>query len=159
MFAATHMAVGAFVESRVRDKAPTALIALVSHAAMDMTILWHARGAQYEWPEGSFTLFHVVPYPHDIVSWFLVAFLVISFILVAVFLRRYWWGMIWAVSPDIMDFIILRPLTSHYYIHGLFKKVSTPWGFGLETVLVVAVVVLVLYLKGRKQAAGGNTVS
>jgi len=32
----------------------------------------------------------------------------------------------------------------------LFGKVSTPWGFAVEMLLVV-VVVLVLYLKGRKR--------
>jgi hypothetical protein len=53
VFAATHMAVGALIESRVREKVPTALIALVSAAALDMTIFWHARGAEYRWPEGS----------------------------------------------------------------------------------------------------------
>jgi len=157
VFAATHMAVGALVESRVRKKAPTALIALISHAALDMTIFWHARDAQYQWPEGSFPLFEVVPYPHDIQSWLLVAVLIISAAAVAVLLRRYWWGMLWALSPDIMDFVILRPLTGEHPIHDLFKKVSTPWGFAVEMLLVV-VVVLVLYLKGRKRAAAQDRI-
>ncbi len=158
MFAATHMAVGALIEWRVQKKVPTAIIAVASAAALDMTIFWHARGAEYEWTDGSFPLFHVVPYPHDIQSQLLVAVLIISAIAVAILLRRYWWGMLWALSPDIMDFVILRPLIGEYQIHGLFKKVSTPWGFGVE-MLLVAVVVLVLYLKGRKRVAGGNTVS
>jgi hypothetical protein len=157
VFAATHMAVGALVEWRVREKLPTALVAVASAVALDMTIVWHARDAEYEWPDGSFSLFHVVPYPHDTQSWLLVAVLIISAAAVAVLLRRYWWGMLWALSPDIMDYVILRPLTGEYHIHRLFKKVSTPWGFGVEMLLVV-VVVLVLYLKGRKQAAAPDRV-
>ncbi len=158
MFAATHMAVGALVESRVRKKAPTALIALISHAALDMTIFWHARDAQYQWPKGSFPLFEVVPYPHDLQSWLLVAALIVSTVAVAVLLRRYWWGMLWALPPDIIEWVILKPLTGEHPIHDLFKKVSTPWGFAVEMLLVV-VVVLVLYLRGRKRATAGDTVS
>ncbi len=48
MFAATHMAVGAVVEWRVREKLPTALVAAASAVALDMTIFWHARDAEYE---------------------------------------------------------------------------------------------------------------
>jgi hypothetical protein len=40
----------------------------------------------------------------------------------------------------------------------LFRKVSTPWGFGVEMLLML-VVVLVLYLRGRKRATAGDTVS
>jgi len=158
VFAATHMAVGALVESRVRKKAPTALIALISHAALDMTIFWHARDAQYQWPKGSFPLFEVVPYPHDLQSWLLVAALIVSTVAVAVLLRRYWWGMLWALLPDIIEWVILKPLTGEHPIHDLFKKVSAPWGFAVEMLLVV-VVVLVLYLRGRKRATAGDTVS
>ena len=152
MFAVTHMAVGALVEYRVRKRVPTALIALSSAAALDMTVFWHARDAEYQWPRGSFSLFQVVPYPHDIESWLLVTLLVVSAAAVAVLLRRYWWGMLWALSPDIMDWLILKPLTGEYPIHALFKKVTTPWGFGVEMTLVL-VLVLVLYLKGGKRAA------
>ena len=158
MFAATHMAVGALVESRVRKKVATVLVAAASAVALDMTIFWHARDAEYQWPRGSFPLFQVVPHPHDMQSWLLVAILIFSAIAVAVLLRRFWWGMLWALSPDIMDFVILRPLTGEHPIHDLFKKVSTPWGFAVEMFLVV-VVVLVLYLRGRKRATAGDTVS
>jgi formate hydrogenlyase subunit 3/multisubunit Na+/H+ antiporter MnhD subunit len=91
-------------------------------------------------------------------SWLLVAVLIFSAIAVAVLLRRFWWGMLWALSPDIMDYAILRPLTGEHPIHDLFKKVSTPWGFAVEMLLVV-VAVLVLYLRGRKRATAGDTVS
>ena len=152
MFADTHMAVGALVESRVQKKAPTAVIAAASAVALDMSIFWHARDAEYQWPRGSFSLFQVVPYPHDIESWVLATLLVVSAAAVAVLLRRYWWGMLWAVSPDIMDFVILRPWTGEHPIHDLFKRVSMPWGLAVEMLLVL-VVVLVLYLYGGKRAA------
>lgn len=61
MFAATHMAVGALIESRVRWKAATALIALASAAALDMTIFWDSRAAEYDWPRDSPPIPHVVP--------------------------------------------------------------------------------------------------
>jgi hypothetical protein len=157
VFAATHMAVGALVEWRVREKAPTALIAAASAVAIDMTIFWHARDAEYEWPRGSFSLFHVIPYPHDVQSWLLVAVLIVSAVAVGVLLRRYWWGMLWGLSPDIMDFAVLRPLTGEHPIHDLFEKVSTPWGFAVE-MLLVFVVVLVLYLNGKKRAAAPDRV-
>jgi hypothetical protein len=152
------MAVGALVESRVRKKAATVLVAAASAVALDMTIFWHARDAEYQWPHGSFPLFQVVPYPHDMQSWLLVAVLIVSAAAVAVLLRRYWWGMLWALSPDIMDWLILKPLTGEYPVHALFKKVTTPWGFAFEMLLVL-VVVVVLYLRGRKRATVGDTVS
>jgi hypothetical protein len=157
MFAATHMAVGALIESRVRKKAPTALVAVASAIVLDMTIFWHARDAGYQWPPGSFSLFQVVPYPHDVESWLLVVVLVVSAAAVAVLLRRYWWGMLWALSPDIMDWLILKPLTGEHPIHDLFKKVSTPWGFAVEMLLVI-VVVLVLYLKGKRRGTAQDGV-
>ncbi len=155
MFAATHLAVGALIESRVREKAPTALIALASAAVLDMTIFWDAPGAEYQWPRGSFSLFQVVPYPHDVRSWLLVVVLIISAVAVAVLLRRYWWGMLWALLPDIIDWVILNPLTGEHPIHDFIGRVSTPWGFALE-MLFVAVVVLVLGLKSR--AAKGRAI-
>jgi hypothetical protein len=148
VFAATHMAVGALIESRACGKAPTALIALASAAVLDMTTFWDAQAAEYQWPHGSFSLFQLVPYPHDVRSWLLVAVLIISAVAVAVLLRRYWWGMLWALLPDIIDWVILNPLTGEHPIHDLIGKVATPWGFALEMVFVV-VVVLVLGLKGR----------
>ena len=150
MFAPTHMAVGALVEAKVKKRVPTAIIAVAAHAALDMTIFWHARDAQYQWPKGSFPFFEVLPYPHDVQSWLLVTALIFSTIAVAVLLRRYWWGMLWAMSPDIIDWGILRPLTGQSPIHDLFKKVSTPWGFLVE-MLLAAVITLAVYLLMKRQ--------
>lgn len=150
MFEPTHMAVGALIQAKVKKKVPTALIAVASHAALDMTIFWHARDAQYQWPKGSFPLFEVVPYPHDIQSDLLVAGLIAATIAVAVLLRRYWWGMLWAISPDIIDWGIVRPLTGQGYIHKLFDKVSTPWGFLVE-MLLTASITLGVYLWTKRQ--------
>ena len=61
----------------------------------------------------------------------------------------------WALLPDIIDWVILNPLTGEHPIHDLIGKVSTPWGFALE-MLFVAVVVLVLGLKSR--AAKGRAI-
>jgi hypothetical protein len=47
-----------------------------------------------------------------------------------------------------LDWLILEPLTGEHPIHELIGKLSTPWGFALEMLFVVAVV-LVLGLKGR----------
>jgi hypothetical protein len=58
--------------------------------------------------------------------------------------------MLWALMPDIIDWGILDPLTGRHPIHDLFERISTPWGFAVETVLV-AVVVLVLYWKGKNR--------
>ena len=72
---------------------------------------------------------------------------------VALLLRRYWWGMLWGLSPDIIDWVILRPLTGRYQIHHLFPQVSThwgPWSFWLEILLVVSAALLVYRLM-RKQ--------
>jgi len=136
------MAVGALIESRVRRKAATALIALASAAALDMTIFWDSRAAEYDWPKDSPPIPHVVPYPHDIRSWLLVIFLVVSAIAVAVLLRRYRWGMLWALMPDIIDWVVLNPLTGRYPIHELVEQVSTPCGLAVEMLFLVVVVVV-----------------
>lgn len=155
MFAATHMAVGALIEAKVQKKAPTAVIAVASHVVLDMTVLWHAP---YPWPAGSPAIFTVVPYPHDALSTFAAVTLVVSAVAVVLLLRRCWWGMLWALSPDIIDWVILRPLTGRYQIHHLFPQVSThwgPWSFGLEMLLVVSAALLAYRLM-RKRTTGST---
>ena len=153
MFAATHMAVGALIEAKVQKKAPTALVAVASAVVLDMTVLWHAP---YSWPAGSPAIFTVIPYPHDALSIFVAVTLVVLVVAVALLLRRYWWGMLWGLSPDIIDWVILRPLTGEYQIHHLFPQISThwgPWSFGLEMLLVVSAGLLAYRLMRKQQTS------
>lgn len=156
------MAVGALAESRLRTRLATALAAVASHVALDTTIFWHARDAQnapvphFEWPEGTFAPLEVLPYPHDFQSWVLGMALVASAFTVFVVLRRYWWGMIWGISPDLIDWGLLRPLAGISPIHDLIKKVSTPWGFGVELLLTAAVVAAVYWWDRNKRAAAAG---
>ena len=155
MFAATHMAAGALIEAKMRKKAPTALIAVASAAVLDMTVLWHAP---YPWPSGSPAILTIIPYPHDALSTFMAVTLVVSAVAVAWLLCRYWWGMLWGLSPDITDWVILRPLTGRYQIHRLFPQVAThwgPWSFGLEMLLVISAALLA-YRSMRKQQTGST---
>jgi hypothetical protein len=149
MFAASHMAAGAFIESRMRKRIPTALISVAVHPLLDLIPLWHAP---YPWPAGYPVILGVVPYPQDPLSTFALVSLVTSAVVVAVLLRRYWWGMLWALSPDIVDWLILRPLTGRYIIHHVFPTPDDwgPWSFGLEMLFIVTVAALV-YLSIKKQ--------
>ncbi|MCX6000331.1 MAG: hypothetical protein NTU41_12305 [Chloroflexi bacterium] len=156
MFAPTHMAVGALVQAKVRRKLPTAIVAVASHAALDITIVWHAP---YEWPTGTPAILTVIPYPHDWVSTSVVVVLLTATIAVGLLLRRYWWGMLWAMSPDIIDWGILRPLTGQSPIHHFFRKVSTPWGFLAEMLLAAAITLAVYLLMRRQRRLLKNTVS
>lgn len=152
MFAPTHMAVGALVDSRIKSRATVVPIAILSHAALDITVFWHAP---YKWPDDAPAIAKVIPYPHDWTSALVVAALVIATLLVGFLLRRYWWGMLWGASPDILDWVLLRPITGHSSIHNFFHRVSTPWGFGVEMLLAAAVVLLVLRVfesrRGQRQ--------
>jgi hypothetical protein len=60
--------------------------------------------------------------------------------------------MVWAVAPDIIDWVILRPTTGREPIHELFSKVTTPWGFGLEMAFVAVIVILLLKRKKTRVA-------
>jgi len=44
--------------------------------------------------------------------------------------------------PDIIDWVILDPLTGRYPIHELIEQVSTPCGLAVEMLFVVVVVVV-----------------
>jgi len=135
------MAVGALCQAGIKRKLPTAVVAFSSMALLDSSRLWHALSP---WPEDSFAVLHVIPYPHDLASIITIIALVVVTVAVGFLLRRYWWGMLWAVSPDIIDWVILRPITGRGPIHELFAKVSTPWGFGFEMAFVALIVFLLL---------------
>ena len=150
MFAPSHMAVGALSQAGLKHKLPTAVVAFASVGILDSTIMWHAP---YPWPSGSPVIVHFLPYPHDLPSILTLIALVIATVAVGFLLRHYWWGMVWAVAPDIIDWVILRPTTGREPIHELFSKVTTPWGFGLEMAFVALIVILLLK---RKKARVGD---
>ena len=153
MFAPSHMAVGALTQAGLKRKLPTAIVAFASMPLLDSSRLWHALSP---WPEDSPVVFHIIPYPHDVASILTIIALIVATVTVGVLLRRYWWGMLWAVSPDIIDWIILRPILGYGPIHELFAKVSTPWGFGLE-MSFVAIIVYVLLKRDKAKASDVST--
>jgi hypothetical protein len=140
MFAPSHMAVGALSQAGVKRKLPTAVVAFASAAVLDSTKIWHAP---YPWPSDSPAILHIIPYPHNAPSILTLIALVIATVAVGWLLRHYWWGMAWALAPDIIDWLILRPITGQHPIHDWFSWITTPWGFALEMGFV-AVIVLVL---------------
>ena len=146
MFAPTHMAVGALSQAGIEKKLPTAVVAFASHGILDSTVLWHAP---YPWPQGSPVILHFLPYPHNAPSILVLIALVIATIAVGILLRRYWWGMAWALAPDLVDYLIFRPMTGKDPINDWFSWVANPWGFGLEMAFV-AVIVVVLVQRRRK---------
>ena len=146
MFAPAHMAIGALAEKGLGKRAPTAAVALLSAPILDNPQMWHAL--EYSWPEGSPAILQFLPYPHDLPSILILVALVVLTIGVAILLRHYWWGMVWALAPDIIDWLILKPITGQHPIHDWFSWVTTPWGFGLEMAFI-AVIVLVLLMRRR----------
>ena len=141
MFAPSHMAIGALSQVGVKRKLPTAVVAFASAAVLDSTTMWHAP---YPWPSDSPAILHFLPYPHDVPSILTLIALVIATFAVGWLLRRYWWGMVWALAPDIIDWLILRPITGQHPIHDWFSWVTTPWGFGLEMAFIAVIVVVLL---------------
>ncbi len=146
MFAPAHMAVGALTQAGLEKKLPTAVVAFASFAILDSTNMWHAPSP---WPSGSPVILHILPYPHDAPTILTVVALVIATIAVVFLLRRYWWGMVWAMAPDIIDWLNLRPITGKEPIHDWFSWVSTPWGFALEMAFVAFMVVILLRRKRK----------
>ncbi len=146
MFAPTHMAIGALTQAGIEKKLPTAVVAFASFAIIDSTGMWHAP---YPWPASSPVILRILPYPHNLPSILTLVALVIATVAVGFLLRRYWWGMVWALAPDIIDYFILRPITGKERIHEWFSWVSTPWGFALEMAFV-AIIVLILMQRKRK---------
>ena len=141
MFAPSHMAVGALSQAGLKRKLPTAVVAFASAAALDSTNIWHAP---YPWPSDSPAILHFIPYPHDAPSILTVIALVIATVAVGWLLRHYWWGMAWALAPDIIDWLILKPITGQHPIHDWFSWLETPWGFALEMGFVAVIVVVLL---------------
>jgi hypothetical protein len=140
------MAVGALSQAGIEKKLPTAVVAFASFAVLDSTNMWHAP---YPWPAGSPVILHFLPYPHNAPSILAVIALVIATIAVGFLLRRYWWGMVWALAPDIIDWLILRPITGKTPIHEWFSWVANPQGFALEMTFVALIVVILLRRKRR----------
>ena len=149
MFAPSHMAVGALTQAGLKRKLPTAIVAFASMGILDNTVLWHAP---YPWPTNTSGFLHFIPYPHDVPSILSLIALIIATVVVGILLRRYWWGMLWAVAPDIIDRIILRPTIGKEPFHDLFAKMTTPWGFGLEMAFV-AIIVYALLKKDKARAS------
>ena len=148
MFAPSHMAVGALSQAGLKRKLPTAMVAFGSHAILDSTTIWHAP---YHWPSGSPSILHFLPYPHNLPSILTLVALVVATVAVCFLLRHYWWGMVWGMAPDVIDWIILRPITGRSPIHDLFAKLTTPWGFGLEIAFVAVIVVVLMQTKHNRQ--------
>jgi hypothetical protein len=153
MFAPAHMAIGALAEKGLGKRAPTAAVALLIHPILDNPLLWHAP---YPWPSGSPAILQFLPYPHNLPSILILVALVVLTIGVAILLRHYWWGMLWAVSPDIIDWLILRPAIGRAPIHDLFGQLSTPWGFAVEVTLIVVIVGTLVW---RRRAKAQNRAS
>ena len=151
MFAAAHLAVGALVEAGLKRKLLTAVVAFASAAILDSTEIWHAP---YPWPQGSPAILHVLPYPHDLPSILTVIALIVSTIAVVLLLRQYWWGMLFAIAPDIIDWVILRPIVGHGVIHSLFSWLATPWGFAYEMAFIIIIVVVLLKKKPTLSRGG-----
>jgi hypothetical protein len=59
--------------------------------------------------------------------------------------------MLWALSPDIIDWVILRPTIGRSPIHDLFSRLSTPWGFAVEVTLIVVIVGTLLWRRRAKE--------
>ena len=149
MFAPSHMAVGALCEAGLKHRLPVAVVAFTSAAVLDSSDIWHAP---YRWPDNSPEILHFLPYPHDAQSALVVTVLIAVTLTVAVLLRAYWWGMMWALVPDILDWVIIRPITGEQPIHDIFSRIETAWGFAVEMAFI-AVIVGVLIRKRRNSPA------
>ena len=149
MYTPYHLVAGALAEKGLKTRLQTASVALLSHFILDNLLIRHpiiepAYHIDSPWPEGTPAIIAIVPYPDSILSAVVLASLVILTPIIAFVLRRYWWGMLWAVSPDIIDWIILYPIFSIHPIHNLSDTLSTPWGLAIEMTLLLLIVGTVL---------------
>lgn len=130
------MAIGALAQAGLKRKPETAAVAFLSHAALDGPRFWHP----YPWPSDfSPPIINVLPYPHHPQSILLDIGLILAFLAMVIMLRQYRWGMLWAISPDLIDWIVLKPITGSGQVHSLFSELSTPWGLTVEFGLVILV--------------------
>jgi len=153
MYAPYHLAAGALTEKGMKTRVPTAGIALLSAAILDNLLLRNSiiepiQHINSPWPPGTPAILQIVPYPGDLLSTLVLVGLVVLTPALAYLMRHYWWGMLWALSPDIVDWIILRPTIGRNPIHDLFDQLSTPWGLAVE-VTFIAVIVLALVWRRR----------
>ena len=154
------MVAGVLAEKGMKTRVPTAGVALISHFILDNLLFRHpiiepAYHINSPWPQGTPAVISLVPYPDSILSAVVLAILVILTPLIAFVMRRYWWGMLWAVSPDIIDWLILYPIFSIHPIHNLSDTLSTPWGLALELLFLILIIGTVL-LKRRTRTLDIN---
>ena len=147
MFTMTHAAVGALTQrgfqGRKGGMVATAVVGVALHAITDNPKLWHAP---YPWPTDTPAILHFLPYPHDLLSCVWVGVVLALTVATLFLLRRFWWGMLWANAPDIVDWLILRPVLGVSWIHNcVWSYLYEMWGTPLEIVTLVAIVVMLFH--------------
>jgi hypothetical protein len=159
MYAPYHLAAGALTEKGIKTRVPTAGVALLSAALLDNLLLRSSiiepiQHIDSPWPPDTPAILQIVPYPADLLSTFILVVLVIVTPALVYLMRRYWWGMLWAVLPDIIDWVILNPTIGKHPVHDLFDALSTPWGLAVEVTIIVIIVGTVLWRRRRSNWAG-----
>jgi len=158
MYAPYHLAAGALTEKGLKTRVPTAGVALLSAALLDNLLLRNPiiepiQHIHSPWPPGTPAILQIVPYPGDLLSTFVLIALVVLTPALAYLMRHYWWGMLWAVLPDIIDWVILYPTIGKHPIHDLFDSLSTPWGLAVEVTIIVIIVGTIVWIRRRKHRA------
>lgn len=159
MYAPYHLAAGALTEKCIKKRVPTAGVALLSAALLDNLLLRSSiiepiQHIDSPWPPGTPALIQIVPYPADLLSTFILVVLVLLTPALVYLMRRYWWGMLWAVLPDIIDWVILYPTIGKHPIHDLFDALSTLWGLAVEVTIIVIIAGTVIWRWRRNNRAG-----
>ena len=153
MYAPYHLAAGALAEKVMKTRVPTAGVALLSAPIIDNLLLRNPitepiQHIHSPWPPDTPTILHIVPYPGDLLTTVVLIVLVVLTPVMVYLMRHYWWGMLWAILPDIIDWVILYPAIGKHPIHDLFDALSTPWGLAVELLLLLLIVGTIL-LKRR----------
>ena len=159
MYAPYHLAAGALTEKGIKKRLPTAGVALLSAALLDNLLLRSSimeplQHIDSPWPQGTPAILQIVPYPADLLSTFILVVLVVLTPTLVYLMRRYWWGMLWAILPDIMDWVILYPTIGKRPIHDLFDVLSTPWGLAVEVTIIAIIVGTVVWRRRRNNRVG-----